>query len=91
MIKNMNTIEDYRNLDKNAMLSQVGRTVSLHTAINLRLTRLGLGSYQRWNYLLVSLLAGIILHSVFRGPEEVQVHLLVWLSCTTFGVQLVDR
>lgn len=28
MIKNVNTIEDYRNLDKSAILTQAGRTVS---------------------------------------------------------------
>lgn len=27
MIKNVNTIEDYRNLDKSAILTQAGRTV----------------------------------------------------------------
>lgn len=28
MIKNVNTIEEYRNLDKGAVLNQAGRTVS---------------------------------------------------------------
>lgn len=27
MIKNVNTVEDYRNLDKTAILTQAGRTV----------------------------------------------------------------
>ena len=30
MIKNVNTIEEYKNLDKAGFLQQAGRTVSLH-------------------------------------------------------------
>lgn len=36
MIKNVNTIEEYRTLDKGAILSQSGRTASQHHVFNSR-------------------------------------------------------
>jgi len=44
MIRNVNTIEEYKNLDKTAVLNRAGRTVS---AVR-RITSLGLTSFRRY-------------------------------------------
>ena len=43
MIKNVNTIEEYKNIDKAAMLQQAGRTVRIPFDFVPRLNRSALG------------------------------------------------
>lgn len=84
MIKNVNTIEDYRNLDKNAILAQAGRTVrgksrwSYLPFLNAD-KHLDLGCHQRWHYLLVSFPLGLLRRHLFCRFKKVQVHLYLWL------------
>lgn len=72
MIKNVNTIEEYRNMDKSQMINQAGRTVrSVHYECTPEQSLTydpDLGCNQRRHYLLLPFIAGIIHRSLICGP-----------------------
>ena len=48
MIKNVNTIEEYRNLDKTAILAQAGRTVSQNSHVYILLKAVSVDPKHRY-------------------------------------------
>ena len=86
MIKNVNTIEEYRNMDKSQMIVQAGRTVRqtlLDSSRAILTNAPDLGCHQRWDYLLVPLVAVVFHYSLICRPQKVQVLLLVCLPRPT--------
>jgi hypothetical protein len=92
MIKNVNTIEDYRNMDKPQMILQAGKTVwpveDLHpdryqmtSADQLTHCYIDLGRHQRRHHLFLSFFAIIIHHPLLCRSQKIQVLLLVRVPC----------
>ena len=76
MIKNVNTIEEYKELDKINMLQQTGKTVGNsppgYTKEKVDQQSLSdMGGYQRRHHLLMSIASSIIPSSLLRRSEEV--------------------
>lgn len=71
IIKNLNTIEDYRNMDKSAVLHRAGKTVcntlqlKQSSLLNLRLD---LGGHSRRHNLLLSFVTLVVLRYLVRRP-----------------------
>jgi hypothetical protein len=85
-IRNFNTIEDFKNTDKTAVLQTAAKQVCswcLQT-VSFMLTLLDLGCYQRWHYLFHSIFTLFVYHPFIRKSEEVHLHLLVCFSCSPF-------
>jgi hypothetical protein len=83
MIKNFNTIEEFKKADKNKMLHNAAKAVckpATDTALQDPADRnTDLGWHQRWLNILRSVALVIIYHSMLRGLEEVPLYILVWL------------
>jgi hypothetical protein len=92
MIRNMNTIEEYRALDMNAILNQAGRTVSNEcypckraVVVNVLLD---MGRDQRRDYILLPVAPVFVRDALLCGFEEVQVHLRVRVPGLAFRLAL---
>lgn len=72
MIKNFNTVEEYRNADKMAMLQEAGKKVRNNylyiCVVFLICTLLDSGCYKRWINICSTFLAGVFSHTYFRRP-----------------------
>ena len=77
MIRNVNTIEEYRSLDKAAILAQAARTVSLNfewllvTADKGTDPNVGLGGHQRRINILMPFTPRILFRRLLRRSQEV--------------------
>lgn len=87
MIKNVNTIEEYRSLDKGAVLSKAARTVSKFQNIKMRcallIDRKDLGRHQRRHNILMSVTLGLVRCHLLCRSQEIQVHLSVRIPSST--------
>lgn len=83
ILKNCNTIEDYRNLDRGAILERAGRMVNTASQVScatLLIACVDLGSYPRWLHLRMPVAPRLIYLHFLRGLKEIQVHLSLRLS-----------
>ena len=75
MIKNVNTIEEYKEIDKIRLLQQAGKTVRCLCIIacegRLLILVKDMGSYQRRHHILVPISFGFVCHSLLCRLEEV--------------------
>ena len=82
MIKNVNTIEEYKILDKGAILNQAARTVRFRLPSSLLQEQslnliVDMGCYKRWHYIFLSLATVFIHHDLLRRSQKVQIHVFV--------------
>ena len=87
MIKNVNTVEEYRNMDRPHLLHQAGQMVGItitgclgewYTYTNEKLQ--DMGCYPRRNNTLMPLPTLQLCDCIFCGPQKIQVPLLVCIS-----------
>jgi hypothetical protein len=95
MIKNVNTLEEYKSMDKAAVLNRAGQIVSAAvTAVCegmwLMMASPDMGSYLRRHNLLMPFITLLLYRHLLCRPEEVQVLLLVRISSITFRAELED-
>lgn len=96
IIKNVNTVEEYKNTDKNALLHQAGKTVSAgnpwtYGTISLmrRYLFAGLGRYKGRVNILLPFLALVVYRAFLCGPEDLQILVLVCFPRNPFGPSVV--
>lgn len=69
-IKNVNTLEAFKDLDKTAIIQAAGKQVSCHSEVTAQiLMATDLGCHQRRNHLLDSLPPSIIHHHLLCRPQ----------------------
>ena len=96
IIKNVNTIEEFKNADRPGMVNRCAQMVSpplCRRAENHKADfhYLGLGCDSRWNDLLVPFTTYLICRYLLRRLEEVQIPLPFRLSGTTVFTKLGHR
>ena len=96
IIKNVNTIEEFKNADRSGMVNRCAQTVFSPCVGGLRTIKvnffdLDLGCDSRWNNLLLPFITYLIRRSLLRRPEEIQIPLSFRFSSTTVLTKLGHR
>jgi len=89
-IKNVNTIEEFKNTDKSAMITDAGRQVRVQPSDVLLFvlvtdTLTDLGGNPGWHHLLSAVAPLFVRRPLVCRPEEVSLHVLVCISSPSFG------